>query len=451
MIPKLPKGFSHPMRIGEGTFASVYRVRQNALERWVALKIIPEKDRDRRKELLKEATIQAKIKAECIPQVYDAFEWNNSVCIVMQWVKGVSLVQLMRGTLSEEERLFLANGLICSLATLHSLGFAHRDLKPANVLISPPDGVFLVDFGFTKDVADGQKSVALTAKGTPAYMAPEIWNYGGNVDLIKADLYSAGKILSQILSDTSASGFTEILLQEDPQKRPDSGVKILELWKEQNSCQFLNHDWEKIAGHLASEILSVKLLLAAKELNFAGRHEEAYWLCVESLEQNANNAEALEFIGRFSQQQRKNGKSLKTYMGLVLLVSVLLTIAFFAGRKTGTVSELSYVHKKGERNQLITFKDKKILISELPLKQDSLHSNRFMGMLMFKGFPDSSRILIDNRLSKFHDDLKYGISLDFGEHDLALVSEDGKINWHEKVKILPFQRKVVRYTGRKVN
>ena len=126
MIPKLPKGFSHPMRIGEGTFASVYRVRQNALERWVALKIIPEKDRDRRKELLKEATIQAKIKAECIPQVYDAFEWNNSVCIVMQWVKGVSLVQLMRGTLSEEERLFLANGLICSMATLHSLGFEEK-------------------------------------------------------------------------------------------------------------------------------------------------------------------------------------------------------------------------------------------------------------------------------------------------------------------------------------
>lgn len=451
MIPKLPKGFSHPMRIGEGSFASVYRVRQNALERWVALKIIPEKDRDKRKELLKEATIQAKIKAECIPQVYDAFEWKNSVCIVMQWVKGVSLVQLMRGTLSEEERLFLANGLICSMATLHSLGFAHRDLKPANVLISPSDGVYLVDFGFTKDIADGHKSVALTAKGTPAYMAPEIWNYGGNVDLIKADLYSAGKILSQILSDTSASGFTEILLQEDPQKRPDSGVKILELWKEQNSCQFLNHDWEKIAGYLASDILSVKLLLAAKELNFAGRHEEAYWLCVESLEQNANNAEALEFIGRFSQQQRKNDKSLKTYTGLVLLVSVLLIIAFFAGRETGTVSELSYVQKKGKRNQLITFKDKKILISELPLKQDSLHSKRFMGVLMFKGFPDSSRILIDNRLSKFHDDLKYGISLDFGEHDLALVSEDGKINWHEKVKILPFQRKVVRYTGRKVN
>jgi len=60
MIPRIPKGFSHPMTIGEGSFSSVYRVRQKILDRWVAVKILHEKDRERRLELLNEARIRRK-------------------------------------------------------------------------------------------------------------------------------------------------------------------------------------------------------------------------------------------------------------------------------------------------------------------------------------------------------------------------------------------------------
>ena len=126
MIPKLPKGFSHPMRIGEGGFASVYRVRQQALDRWVAIKFIHEKNRDKRTELLKEAKVQARIRTDCIPQIYDAFEWHQNVCIVMQWIKGVSLATLLESSFSVEEKILLAQGFIAALANLHSLGFAHQ-------------------------------------------------------------------------------------------------------------------------------------------------------------------------------------------------------------------------------------------------------------------------------------------------------------------------------------
>lgn len=137
MIPRLPRGFSHPMRIGEGAFASVYRVRQQTLDRWVAVKIVAERNRARRGQLLREARTQARIKSECIPQIYDAFEWNNNVCIVMQWIRGIPLSALIESPLSGQERFDLTGGFLQALASLHSLGFAHRDLKPANILISP--------------------------------------------------------------------------------------------------------------------------------------------------------------------------------------------------------------------------------------------------------------------------------------------------------------------------
>ena len=79
MLSRLPRGFTHPMRIGTGAFASVFRVHQSALDRKVAFKIIHEKNAVGRSELLKEAKTQAKLRAGCVPQVYDAFEWKNCV------------------------------------------------------------------------------------------------------------------------------------------------------------------------------------------------------------------------------------------------------------------------------------------------------------------------------------------------------------------------------------
>ena len=81
MIPALPAGYSHPMSIGKGGFASVYRVKQTALDRWVAIKIIEEKNPKRRKELLKEGKTQANLQIRYVPQVYDAFEWKKKVYI----------------------------------------------------------------------------------------------------------------------------------------------------------------------------------------------------------------------------------------------------------------------------------------------------------------------------------------------------------------------------------
>jgi len=83
------------MTIGEGSFSSVYRVRQKILDRWVAVKILHEKDRERRLELLNEARNQAQMSIACIPAVYDAFAQGQQLFIVMEWIKGASLQSLL--------------------------------------------------------------------------------------------------------------------------------------------------------------------------------------------------------------------------------------------------------------------------------------------------------------------------------------------------------------------
>jgi len=100
----------------------------------------------------------------------------------MEWIKGASLQSLLeKGIPGQSDRAALAASIVAALAGLHTLGFAHRDIKPANILVTPDAGIFLVDFGFSKKVGEGDRSVIGMVKGTPAYMAPEIWQGRGNV------------------------------------------------------------------------------------------------------------------------------------------------------------------------------------------------------------------------------------------------------------------------------
>ena len=59
----------------------------------------------------------------------------------------------------------------------------------------------LVDFGFTKNIIDGQQSVAGVVKGTPAYMAPELWSGASGADPMRCDVYAAGRIMRDIMTD----------------------------------------------------------------------------------------------------------------------------------------------------------------------------------------------------------------------------------------------------------
>lgn len=443
MIPRLPKGFSHPMQIGEGAFATVYRVRQTALNRWVAIKMLHEKDASKKKDLIKEANIQASIHAECIPQVYHIFEWKSQVCIVMEWVNGIPLSHLAYLFPSEEEKLWIADSFIKNLAKIHSLKYAHRDLKPENIIISPQKGIMLVDFGFTKNIEEAKRSVSGVVKGTPAYMAPELWSGKADIDFMRCDVFAAGKILKNIFSDKLFSDFVNECISEDPMQRPANGIEMLTKWLK-ISPQITQPNWKKFAHNPSLELLSKKLSSAAKELLIAKRYEEAYWLLVESIEANPQNTDAITLMNSYPEYVKRKNLLKRVYSVSAIFLFIIISIsAFFVGRKSKIyypVIQNYYNHTKKEKMFLSSFFNfSSNYFYDIKLKQDSLSLNQLVGTLIILNPPSEGKIFVDNTPIENKFICQKGIQLPYGHHFLYLINDQGDILFKEKVNLLPFE------------
>lgn len=443
MIPSLPKGFSLPMQNGAGAFAAVYRVRQVALDRWVAIKFVEEHTAEKRHTLLQEARIQAQLHTDCVPQIYDAFEWRKKVCLVMQWIRGVSLATLLRQPLTEKERTVLATGVISALATIHAQGFVHRDLKPENIVISPTHGVYMVDFGFSRSVAMATVSVVVTARGTPAYMAPELWRYGSDVDLMRADVFALGRVLQEIfLPHPAVQQHFSSLIAADPENRPATAEVVLATGVVQQMLEGSSPDWQHLAEAITAEQVSNDLIAAAKQLLFARRNDEAYWLLVESIEENSNNSDAVAMLGTFTAQTRKRITPLH-YALFLLIVAGGLFLAFFAGkRSTRVFTETNETAPVQQRIATVNEHDAASM-SVSVFREDSLVTDELVGTLVLGGLPPVVVVVIDNKPIDVAMVIRDGISLRWGEHELAVVDTMGVVCWHETFSLLPFENKQI--------
>jgi serine/threonine protein kinase len=447
VIPGLPKGFSHPMTIGEGSFSSVFRARQKILDRWVAIKILHEKDASRRLELLSEARNQAQMRIACIPAVYDAFSKGQRIFIVMEWIKGASLQAILeKGIADRRDREALAASMVAALAGLHSLGFAHRDFKPANVLVSGDAGVHLVDFGFSRHIGEGGRSVAGVVRGTPAYMAPEIWQGRGGPDYRKADLFALGKVLKELDLGPPWAPLIAPLLSADPGNRPASAADVLE------ACAALpapraTPGWKAEIAALSSGLLSQRLLHAAKHLLFARRSEEAYWLLAECLQEDPDNAEALRLIENFPVHARD--KSRKRWMLAAASAAVFglaLSAAFHSGKRSEREARLPSLGDRGSAKALLLpAPDRARPSGRAPAKfrEFAPAGGGLAGLLFVEGAEACDSLFLDARRLRLplRSD---GISVASGEHTLVCRDRNGALASRERISMLPFQRKLVR-------
>ncbi|MEO6097837.1 MAG: serine/threonine-protein kinase [Fibrobacteria bacterium] len=446
MIPKLPKAFSHPMIIGEGSFSSVYRVRQKSLDRWVAVKIINEKNAARRHEVLSEARNQAQMPIACIPSVFDAFQLGQRVFIIMEWVKGATLLSLLeKGIPNKADRAAIGFGIISALAGLHKLGFAHRDLKPANILVTPEAGIYLVDFGFSKKIGESGQSIVGMVKGTPAYMAPEIWQGAGSPDFMKADLFALGKILQELDPAPEWKGISQPLMSLDPNHRPDSAVV---LW---DRCQSLpisrmTQEGKASVNWISSELLSRRLLQAAKQLLFAKRSEEAYWLLAECLQEDPDAAEAMQLLETFPALSKEKKRrqwviSMATAAGFI----VAMLLAFHYGKSSERGKR--YVSVSAEENSKILLlpgmKDgKRAVKGAAKFLELATVENSLMGLIFIEGAEQCDKLSLDGRVVRTP--APSGLPTASGEHVLLCNDRFGSLNYREKLTILPFQRKIIR-------
>ncbi len=185
--------------------AEVWLATDTALARQVAVKILKPAlaaDPVVAERFRREAVAVASLTHPNIVAVYDAVEDAGRQAVVMQFVRGKSLRQLLdeQRRLSPELTVHIGCAVAAALDAAHQAGLVHRDVKPANVLVTPDGLVLLTDFGIAKalDTNDGDLTSENVMMGTAKYLSPEQVR-GRRLDG-RADLYSLGLVMYECLA-----------------------------------------------------------------------------------------------------------------------------------------------------------------------------------------------------------------------------------------------------------
>lgn len=191
--------------VGRGGMGVVYKARQKALDRIVAVKMIlathlASPEHIRRFQV--EAWAASRVRHSNITQIHDVGQHHGQHYFAMEHVEGESLAQrLAHGPLTFEAAARLVVTVARAVEHLHAHGIVHRDLKPSNILLDRDGQPYVTDFGLAKVFVPGSEATATgVIAGTPSYMAPE--QAAGRSAQIgpAADIYSLGAVLYELLT-----------------------------------------------------------------------------------------------------------------------------------------------------------------------------------------------------------------------------------------------------------
>jgi eukaryotic-like serine/threonine-protein kinase len=187
--------YSLDREIGRGGMGSVWLGRDTTLGRVVALKrigVAPGAGTPDLERVEREARLAARLNHPHVVAVFDLVEDDGQHWLVMEYVEGVNLAELVRddGALTPDEVALLLRQAVDALAAAHEAGIVHRDVKPSNILVTADGNVKLSDFGIARAEADASLTQTGLVTGSPAYLAPEIAS-GANATTA-ADVWSLG-------------------------------------------------------------------------------------------------------------------------------------------------------------------------------------------------------------------------------------------------------------------
>ncbi|HLP15089.1 MAG TPA: serine/threonine-protein kinase [Bacteroidota bacterium] len=212
-------------KLNESATTSVYKARQEALGRTVLLKILHKHltgDAMLVERFTREARACALIHSEFIVQVFDLTEIEGAPAIVMEFIDGRSLKDVLagEGALSAERTLGIAEDALRALEAAHARGVIHRDIKPGNMLVTSSGRVKLTDFGLAAIAQSQTVTMEGAVLGTPAYLPPE--HIRGESADERSDLFSLGATLletatgKRIFEGSTYSACINNILHFDP-------------------------------------------------------------------------------------------------------------------------------------------------------------------------------------------------------------------------------------------
>lgn len=192
-------------RIARGGMASVFKATDQRLDREVAIKVMHQglgDDQQFTQRFVREAKSAAKLNHRNVVSVFDQGTDGEITYLVMEYVPGRTLRDLMRdeAPMPPYRALELLEQILIALSAAHAAKIIHRDVKPENVLITPDGEVKVADFGLARAVSAATTATGGTLIGTVSYLAPEIVTNDGTD--ARSDVYACGAMLYEMLTGT---------------------------------------------------------------------------------------------------------------------------------------------------------------------------------------------------------------------------------------------------------
>ena len=212
--------------IGEGGMANVYLAQDTILNRQVAVKVLRgdlENDEKFIRRFQREAKSVSDLSHPNIVEVYDVGEEDNQHYIVMEYIDGKTLKQLIqkRGALTVPEVVDIMTQITDGLNQAHEAYIIHRDIKPQNIMILDNGMIKITDFGIAMSMNATQLTQTNSVMGSVHYLPPE--QAGGKTATTKSDIYSAGILMYELLTGSvpfKGDNAVEIALKQMKERIP---------------------------------------------------------------------------------------------------------------------------------------------------------------------------------------------------------------------------------------
>ena len=213
--------------IGQGGMADVFLAVDTILNRQVAIKILRADLSTDAVSILRferEAQAAAALAHPNIVEIYDVGDYKGHHYIVMEYVTGKTLKQVIRsrGPLVNEEAVDIMKQLCSAISEAHSRGIIHRDIKPQNVIVKADGSIKILDFGIATAKGSMQLTQANNVMGSVHYLAPELAK--GEAASPQSDIYALGIVLYEMLAGDvpfKADQAVQIALKHMREPMPD--------------------------------------------------------------------------------------------------------------------------------------------------------------------------------------------------------------------------------------